>query len=171
MAGANSGANTAKIIRASPGQNVKAGVSSIYSINLTSSYFPISFIVNFQICWCAEHNMTHISHLNAKGREILYIFFSDLHQERRWWKEIDCSWVYWYSPVLVLILEYSYLNFGHYTLQLVANRQQIWIFKCSTQSPVAVTIREAKIKIQSELQLGADYYRVYVAGRRRQTER
>ena len=50
MAGANSGANTAKIIRASPGQNVKAGVSSIYSINLTSSYFPISFIVNFQIC-------------------------------------------------------------------------------------------------------------------------
>ena len=50
MGVANSGANTIKIIRASPGQNVKAGVSSIYSIKLTSSYFPISFIVNFQIC-------------------------------------------------------------------------------------------------------------------------
>ena len=119
------------------------------------------------MCWTQ-----HDPHLTSKCYgTILYIFFSDLHQERRWWKEIDCSWVYWYSPVLVLILEYSYLNFGHYTLQLVANRQQIWIFKCSTQSPVAVTIREAKIKIQSELQLGADYYRVYVAGRRRQTER
>ena len=75
MGVANSGANMIQIIRASPGQNVKAGVSSIYSIKLTSSYFPISFIVNFQICWCAEHNMTHISHLNAKGR---YYIFSSL---------------------------------------------------------------------------------------------
>ena len=64
MGVANSGANMIQIIRASPGQNVKAGVSSIYSIKLTSSYFPISFIVNFQICWCAQHNMTHISDLD-----------------------------------------------------------------------------------------------------------
>ena len=80
-----------------------------------------------------------------------------LHQKRRWWKEIDCSWVYWYCD-RGTNLEYSYLNF----LVTTACRQPtayIWIFKyCSTQSPVPVTIREAKIKISSELQLQADYY-------------
>ena len=34
---------------------LKAGVRSIYSINLTSSYFSISFIGNSQICWCGKH--------------------------------------------------------------------------------------------------------------------
>ena len=42
MGVANSGANMIQIIRASPGQNVKAGVSSIYSntysIKLTSAH-------------------------------------------------------------------------------------------------------------------------------------
>ena len=37
-----------KIIRASPVLHVEAGVRSIYSINSTSSYFSISFIVNSQ---------------------------------------------------------------------------------------------------------------------------
>ena len=35
---------------------LKAGVRSIYSINLTSSYFSISFIGNSQICWCGKHS-------------------------------------------------------------------------------------------------------------------
>ena len=35
---------------------LKAGVRSIYSINLTSSYFSISFIGNSQICWCGKQS-------------------------------------------------------------------------------------------------------------------
>ena len=147
MAGANSGANTAKIIRASPGQNVKAGVSSIYSIKLTSSYFPISFIVNFQICWCAQHNMTHISQLlllsltrsarKESQASLVPPAGGDgeigLHQKRRWWKEIDCSWVYWYCDRGT---NFGIFIFKFWSLQLVANRQLIFEYSNNARHKV-----------------------------------
>ena len=43
---------------------LKAGVRSIYSINLTSSYFSISFIGNSQICWCSKQSYDPDLHLN-----------------------------------------------------------------------------------------------------------
>ena len=116
MGVANSGANIIQIIRASPGQNVKAGVSSIYSIKLTSSYFPISFIVNFQICWCAPHNMTHISTENIldtssqpRSGPLASIRSGDDGKKLIALQFID-------PLAMALISEYSYLNFGHYSL-------------------------------------------------------
>ena len=82
MGVANSGANMIQIIRASPAQNVKAGVSSIYSIKLTSSYFPISFIVNFQICWCVHCSTQHDPHLTSH-QNIIIIYFSQLTRPAR----------------------------------------------------------------------------------------
>ena len=63
-----------KIIRASPVLHVEAGVRSIYSINSTSSYFSISFIVNSQrFVDMANIHMTqiHFHEKKSQNRESL----------------------------------------------------------------------------------------------------
>ena len=95
-------ANTIAIIWTALTWMLRGGVGSIYSINLTSSYFSISFIVNFRDLLTTRAFTTHIYD------EMLMPALRPDSEAANRKKLIGIEIV-----SVFLILEYSYSNFGH----------------------------------------------------------